>query len=124
MINNRWNSDRQQSKMTYNQLHNGLKSPKTQEKRLKTTKNAYLRSRCFGRHATFALWVKALRDKPTLPRVRSRSRRFAKVSDEDNPGEMLASNFELNLGISRAFFLPLNETFTANIMAFCSEHPK
>ena len=35
MINNRWNSDRQQSKMTYNQLHNGLKSPKTQEKRLK-----------------------------------------------------------------------------------------
>ena len=35
MINNRWNSDRQQSKMTYNQLHNGLKRPKTQEKRLK-----------------------------------------------------------------------------------------
>ena len=108
MINNRWNSDRQQSKMTYNQLHNGLKSPKTQEKRLKpqTTKNAYLRSRCFGRHATIALWVKALRDKPILPRVRSRSRRFAKVSDEDNPGGMLASNFELNLGMSRAFLTP------------------
>ena len=106
--NNRWNSDRQQSKMTYNQLHNGLKSPKTQEKRLKpqTTKNAYLRSRCFGRHATFALWVKALRDKPILPRVRSRSQRFAKVSDEDNLGGMLASNFELNLGMARAFFDP------------------
>ena len=100
--------------MTYNQLHNGLKSPKTQEKRLKpqTTKSAYLKRRssplirCFGRHAMFALWVKALRDNPILPSVRSWSRRFAKVPDDDNPGGMLAINFELNLGMARAFFDP------------------